>query len=356
MPRQADKKKKATFKYNYYDETGKRRCKTFTASTKAKARRLSEVWEAEHLDDDKHAPMTVLCALKAYIDNKEPVLSPSSVRGYRQVVSSRIKSKDIANIDVYALTLSDVQKWVNSEVIDKLSPKSVKCHYALFKAAVKPFNKRIDWESVALPQMQKFQSHTPTDDEIKTLLDYTRKQSDPTLYRAILLTAFGPLRRSEVCAITADDINGNAVTINKAVVQSDGGAWVTKPPKTADSVRTIVYPNFVIKELEGVTGRLVECNPNALVRRFERALKFAKLPHFRYHDLRHYGASIMMYMDGVSQRTIENRGGWSRNSPVLKQIYQNTLADKERKETEKINAYFSQFEAKNEATNATNKQ
>lgn len=339
------KKKNAHYKYNYYDADGKRHCKTFTAPTKAKARQLSEEWEDEYLNGDKRVSMTVLNALNAYIDGKAPVLSPSTVRSYRGVASARFEGRPIADIDVSDLTLSDVQKWVNSEVTDDLSPKSVKDHFSLLRSATKPMTHRIDWDAIALPQQRKFQGHTPTDAEIRQLLDYTRRQSDPTLYRAILLTAFGPLRRSEVCALTNKDIRGNAVTIDKALVRNDAGGWEIKTTKTIDSTRVIIYPDFVIRELSGISDRIVSCNPDALARRFERALKFAKLPHFRFHDLRHYGASIMMYMDGVSQRTIENRGGWSRNSPILRRIYQNTLADKEKAETEKINSYFSQFEA-----------
>lgn len=340
------KKKSATYKYNYYDENHKRRCKTFSAPTKAKARRLSEEWEDEYLNGDKHVSTTVLSALNTYIDSKAPVLSPSTVRSYRGVVSARIEGKPIADIAVSDLTLSDIQKWVNSEVMDNLSPKSVKDHFSLLRSATKAMTRRIEWDSIALPQPRRYQGHTPTDAEIRKLLDYTRQQSDPTLYRVILLTAFGPLRRSEVCALTNKDIRGNAVTINKALVRNDAGGWEIKSTKTIDSTRTIIYPDFVIRELSGISDRIVSCNPDALARRFERALKFAKLPHFRFHDLRHYGASIMAYMDGVSQRTIENRGGWSRNSPVLKRIYQNTLTDKEAAETETINAYFSRFEAK----------
>lgn len=339
------KKKNAHYKYNYYDADGKRHCKTFTASTRAKARQLSEEWEDEYLNGNKRVPTTVLSALNAYIDGKAPVLSPSTVRSYRGVVSARFENRPISDIDVSDLTLSDVQKWVNGEVTDNLSPKSVKDHFSLLRSATKPMTRRLDWDAVALPQQRKFQGHTPTDAEIRQLLDYTRQQSDPTLYRAILLTAFGPLRRSEVCALTNKDIRGNAVTIDKALVRNDAGGWEIKSTKTIDSTRIIIYPDFVIRELSGISDRIVSCNPDALARRFERALKFAKLPHFRFHDLRHYGASIMMYMDGVSQRTIENRGGWSRNSPILRRIYQNTLADKEKAETEKINSYFSQFEA-----------
>lgn len=351
----ANKRKSATFKYNYYDSDGKRHCKTFSAPTRAKARQLAEAWEIDHLDGKKEVQTTVLEAVNAYIDNKAPVLSPSTVRSYKGVVKTRIEEKPIASIKLPDLTLSDVQKWINSEVTDNLSSKSVKDHLSLLRSATKADARRVDWDSLALPQPRRFQGHTPTDAEIQQLLDYTHGQSDPTLYRAILLTAFGPLRRSEVCALTVEDISGNMITINKAMVKTESDTWAIKSTKTADSTRTIIYPDFVIRELSEITDKIVPCNPDALARRFERALKFAKLPHFRFHDLRHYGASIMMYMSGVSQRTIENRGGWSVNSPVLKRIYQNTIEDKQRAETEIINSYFSRFEAKTEAKNATSK-
>ena len=338
-------KKKIIQKYNYYDAEGKRRCKTFTAyGDKELALKVAEFEMT--LPKEGVPSMTILAAVNAYIDGKAPVLSPSTVRSYKGIVSARIENDKIASLYTRSLTLQDVQDWINREVMDNLSPKTVKDHTALLRSATKPYT-FFDWDKLTLPQPKKYQGHTPNDDEIKTLIEYTRKQSDPTLYRAILLTTFGPLRRSEVCAITDKDIKGNDITIDKAVVRSDTGAWITKSTKTMDSTRTITYPDFVIKELKGITGRIVQCNPDALARRFERAVKFAKLPHIRFHDLRHYGASIMMYL--VSQHTIESRGGWSTNSPVLRKIYQNTLKDKEREETEKINEYFKKFEAKAEA-------
>lgn len=64
---------------------------------------------------------------------------------------------------------------------------------------------------------------------------------------------------------------------------------------------------------------------------FKKALDRSGLPHFRFHDLRHYQASILHAM-GVPDKYIMERGGWKTDS-TLKNIYQHTMSDK-RKEVE----------------------
>lgn len=327
-----------TYKLNYYDETGRRRGKTFTARTKTLAHEKAEEWIKYNLTG-KRASMTVSKYILKYIQDREPVLSPSTVRSYKGVLRI-IETQPIGDILTPSLTLTDVQRWVNSMVMDNLSPKTVKGRYTLLKSALSG-QCDIDFNDVVLPQQKKYIGHTPTDEEIKKLIEYTKKQQDPTLYRSILLSAFGLLRRSETCALTSDDIKGNQITINKALVQNEAGEWVIKPTKTVESTRVITYPDFVIDALKGVDGRIIDCNPNALVRRFERALKFAKLPKFRYHDLRHYGASIMHSL-GVPDIYIMQRGGWSTDY-VMKRIYINSLSDEQKRQTEIVNKHFSEL-------------
>lgn len=320
-----------TYKLNYYDETGKRRGKTFTARTKTLAHEKAEEWVKSNLKGNKRSS-TVSQDILRYINEREPVLSPSTVRSYKGVLGI-IENQPIGDIITASLTLSDVQKWVNTMVMDNLSPKTVKDRYMLLKSATK-----CDLD-VVLPQQKRYIGHTPTDEEIKKLIEYTKGQSDKTLYRAILLTAFGPLRRSETCAITDQDINGNQITINKALVQDEDGAWVIKTTKTVGSTRVITYPQTVIEALKGVEGRIVDCNPNALVRRFERALKFAKLPHFRFHDLRVYGASSMHSLN-VPDIYVMQRGGWSTDY-VMRQVYFRAMSDEQQRQNEIINDHFS---------------
>lgn len=50
------------------------------------------------------------------------------------------------------------------------------------------------------------------------------------------------MRRSEICALTVEDISGDLVSINKAVVQDENKNWITKTTKTTSSTREIVIP------------------------------------------------------------------------------------------------------------------
>ena len=332
-----EKKKSYTFKIAYYDSDGKRRGKTFSAPTRKEARIKASEWELHHKLKEKPS-VCVLEALNAHIDNKAPVLSPSTVRSYRNIVKTCIESEPIGAIPISDLTQTDIQAWINS-FVGKQSPKTIIDHYALFKAAVIAVDRSFDFSLITLPQKEKHAGFTPSDAQIKKLIEYTKNQERPDLYRAVMLCSFGLLRRSEVCAITSDDIHGNCIDINKAMVKDDVGAWVIKQTKTIESTRTIEYPAFVIAELKGIEGRLIPVNPDALSRRFERALRFAGLPHFGMHAMRRYGASILHALN-VPDLYIRQRGGWSTDA-VMKQIYINEIDEEKRKQTDKINAHFA---------------
>ena len=56
---------------------------------------------------------------------------------------------------------------------------------------------------------------------------------------------------------------------------------------------------------------------------------------FRFHDLRHYSASIM-HAIGILDQYIMARGGWKTDT-VLKAVYRNVINDEQKKFTDKIN-------------------
>ncbi len=331
------KKKSATYKIAYKDETGRRRGKTFSAPTRREAKRKAEDWIMDNLEDGK--PIISLSdALQRYLDSKAAVLSPSTLRSYEGIQKNHFGS--IGSTPIGRLTKADVQAWISGLVLDGLSPKTVKNCYGLLSAVL--VQNDIQPPKVQLPQQRQFENYCPSDTDIAVLLDQIRRDGDGELLRAVLLAAFGPCRRSEVCALTASDVKENVVYINKALVKDSSGTWVIKQPKTPGSTRRIVYPDFVIAELSGISDRLIPHTPDYIGDKFRKTLKRAGLPPFRFHDLRHYGASIMMYM-GISQKMIEKRGGWAAGSPILRRTYQNTIDEEAQKEIIRINEHFERF-------------
>ena len=70
-------------------------------------------------------------------------------------------------------------------------------------------------------------------------------------------------------------------------------------------------------------ARLIRINPDALRTSFVRTLEKPRLPRFRFHDLRHFGASML---SGYDDRYVEAYGGWEPGSDIMKRNYQ-TLID-----------------------------
>ena len=343
----ARKVEKKVQKYNYYDAEGKRKCKTFTAYGDKELALKIAAFELS-LPKNKDASKTTLEAVEGYIDSRRPVLSPVTIKQYESIQHTHIENDTIASIHLPDLSVSVLQAWVNYLVEKGAKPKTIKNCFGLLKAAIKMYDKDVCLDDVRLPQPIRYNGYTPGDSEVQTFIQYI-KEKDRDLYIATLLAAFGPMRRSEICALTSDDIKGSSVSVHRAKVPGPGEIWITKEtPKTDASNRTIIYPDFVAKELKGISGDVISCTPTAITKRFQAQIKKAGLPHCRFHDLRHYGASIMHAM-GVPDVYIVQRGGWSSDY-VMKRVYRDALDEEQKKQTANINDHFSKLiEAKSEA-------
>lgn len=212
-----------------------------------------------------------------------------------------------------------------------LSPKTIK-NYLLFLSAVFRFS-GIQMPKVDVIQTEIPDLYIPTDHEIKILIQSVK---DTPLYVPVLLAAFGPLRRGEICALRLDDFDGNVVHVRRAV-SNDGKNLIIKSPKTRLSNRFIDLPGFVVDAVH--TYGLPELTPDQISARFPHALTRADLPLFRFHDLRHWCVSTL-HAQGVSDASIMRRGGWSTDA-TLKRVYRHTLADQDAIQNKRANDHFS---------------
>lgn len=320
--------------YDYTDENGKKHYKSFTAPTKSQAKALANDWRA-HRDDRKPDDMTVSEMVEKYIDLKENVLSPATIRGYRAMRKNRF-SGEFGRTPIDSLTNRMVQLWV-SDLSLLLCPKSVRNAHGLLSAALETFYPEFRLKTT-LPAKKRPDLYCPSDDDVKTLLKHIHGTD---LEIAVLLAAFGPLRRGEICALTDKDVKGNVIRVSKSMVQNSDREWIIKQPKTYGSYRDVEFPSFVIDKISGRKGSIANANPEQITNRFCRAIKKTDLPHFRFHDLRHYSASIM-HAIGVPDQYILERGGWSSDN-VMKTVYRNVISLEEKKQTKKINSHFDKL-------------
>lgn len=309
------------------DKDGKKRYKSFTAHTKKQAEYLA----AEYAAKKKHSAVamddrTLSEAYARYIEIKQNTLSPTTVVEYTRSASRDFP--ELMPLKLSKITQEAVQSAVNV-MSESHSPKSVRNAHGLLSAVLRMFAPDIHLNT-RMPQSVKPEIYVPTEAEVEQLVDFIKGTE---MMKAVLLAAFGSLRRSEVCALTADDIQGDIVYVNKAMVWAKTKEWVLKPPKSKAGFREVTMPDFVIEQLVPKEGqnRIVCLVPTTITNFFNRDLKRAGMPHFRFHDLRHYQASILHAM-GIPDKYIMERGGWKTDS-TLKNIYQHTMSDK-RKEIE----------------------
>ena len=149
------------------------------------------------------------------------------------------------------------------------------------------------------------------------------------------------MRRGEICALEYDDISGTRVHVQRSMVMDENRQYVIKQPKSYAGDRFIDYPEFIIDKIPKAQapGRITDLNPNMITQRFNHVLKHA---HFRFHDCRHYCASIM-HAIGVPDAYIMERGGWGSDA-VLKNVYRHTIDDKRSQMTNKTNSYFESMQ------------
>lgn len=92
-----------------------------------------------------------------------------------------------------------------------------------------------------------------TDEEISLIWSTPHR-----MQLAALIMLYCGLRRGEVLALTAEDIDTKAklLTVNKAI-RFDGNKPVMVAPKTASGVRVVPIPNIITPYFENFTGRIL---------------------------------------------------------------------------------------------------
>ena len=143
----------------------KKHYKSFTAPTRQEAKYLAAQWKAGKAEK-KPARITLYEAVERYIDAKEGVLSPSTIRSYRKMQECRMR--DIGRIWLDELNSTDIQIWI-SDLSKNLSPKYVRNIYGLLAATVDMFAPDLTLK-VTMPEKKKPDLYCPSDDDVKKLL------------------------------------------------------------------------------------------------------------------------------------------------------------------------------------------
>ena len=243
-------------------------------------------------------------ALEDYVRLNKNVFSPRTAKEY-------LRSKDAELLcfrdkNIWDITERDMQQFVNDYAANH-APKTTKDLYTRVLAIIHTVNKHAEFD-INLPERAKPNVTIPSDDDIKAIYDIIKgtKMEIP-----FLLAMTGSLRRGEISALTKADLRPNGVYVWRDMVESVDGWVLKKKPKTSDSVRTALLPEFVLNKLRAVEGdRLCNMNPNTITGNWNRTLHRHNLPYVRFHDLRHYWVS-KAHAEKMPDSYVMANGGWS---------------------------------------------
>lgn len=176
--------------------------------------------------------------------------------------------------------------------------------------------------STTLPQKVKNEPYTPSQEDVKRILEAVRG----TEYEVPITLACYGMRRSEICALRPEDIDGDIVHINKAMVQDEKKEWVIKTTKTVESTRSIIIPEELAGKIQA-KGYVYKGHPGGITKHLEKVEDKLGIPRFPLHKLRHYFASQMSAL-GVPEADILKMGGWETDH-VMKSVYRHSMMEKE---------------------------
>lgn len=289
---------------------GKNKYKSVTAPTKKECM-LKAAAVLNKKNKDASDP-SVKEMVQKYIDIKEPVLSPSTIREY-----IRIYKHDFPPL--YDFRLSDLNNVSLQSFVSSLnkSPKTIANIYRLLIAAVGMYSDRK--YSVTLPRIQEPNRTVATEEQIQLLLN----NADYEMQKAILLGACS-LRRGEICALKYEDIKDGVIFVHADLVHDKNNGWLYKDhAKTPESTRFVNIPRDIITYLGTGDGYVVNYpNPNALTQSFSH-LRDRLGINISLHSLRRFYASIC-HAIGIPEKYVMKQGGW-KSRAVLEKSYQHTL-------------------------------
>ncbi len=286
------------------------------------------------LQQAKPDSMTLGAAIDKYIELKTPVLSPSTITGYKRIRKNLMQ--DLMGISLKSITQEKIQRSVNTMSKDH-SPKTVRNAHGLLSAVLDQYRPEMRLRTT-LPQKQKKEISIPTEDEMSVIL---KNCVGTRMELPIMLAMWLGLRASEIRGLTWDSVQGDYIHIKQAVVLDEAGRETVKTTKTVSGDRYIKAPRYILDLIERqprIDDHIVQMTGQAMYKAFSRLCEKWGLRHFRFHDLRHASASVSLML-GVPDKYSMRRMGHSTDN-MLKTTYQHTLRQKEDQYADEINRYF----------------
>lgn len=261
-----------------------------------------------------NVPTDTLKALcEAYKATRSNICSPSTLKGYATLI--RCLPEPYASMKAKDITAKKLQELTN-EYAATHSPKSTANMLNFIQAVLKEND--VQLRAPTLPKNIKEEPYIPTPEEVGRIFE----RISGTKYEVPIYLATMGLRRSEICALRMEDLDGCVLTIRRALVPDEHSKLVEKSTKTAKSTRVIKIPPE-LADLIRQQGYFYNGHPELITRTLKEVQEELGIKHFTLHKLRHFFASYMMQC-GFTQKQIQGEVGWS-TMYTMTELYQHMM-------------------------------
>lgn len=357
------KNKSGTWSAKVYvgrDDKGKKIIKSITMPTQKEVKEAARKLEQAIADktENEYTSMKFSDYADEWLNSNRKLLASTTMRGYKIQVEAHFKPY-FGKKRVNQITDMMVRNYL-SEKLETLSGTTVRKHFftlsRILQDALKGKNPCI---GIKPPQNDEFKPNVPTEEEFDQIYQAFKAISNED-EAIILLAGWCGLRRGEIFALKWDDINAaeGTIRIDQAMsLEEDGYDFVEKDPKSRNGFRTIAVPEYLIelfadikrnkhkfrrckkfgRQLPDISHFVFQQDPQSFTGKYFRTLDEQQLPRVRFHDLRHYHASLM-YKNNVPDQYAASRLG--HDVWVLKRVYQHLGLKEEKEIDDKIRDMF----------------
>ena len=281
-----------------------------------------------------------------YILNRNSVLSPSTIRGYKAIRKGRFQLAMGRTIS--SISDAEWQAFCNMEA--KLcSAKTLKNAWGLISSVISSSTGK-DAPKVKLPQIVPKERPFLEPEHIRPFIKAVRG----TNVEIPALLALSSLRRSEIMALKWDniDFDRKIIKVSGAAVYDENNALIEKEEnKNRASARTV--PIMIdelydaLKKAKEDSAPIVDCSPNTLRDRINSICKANGFPLVGVHGLRHSFVSLAYHLK-VPEKIVMDIGGWS-DYQTMRKIYTHISRSDVAKYTKDFEIFFSSENANKNA-------
>jgi len=311
------------------------RYKTWNGETKRvtkrgfKTRKEAAAWERElHMKKGGSCAVPFRVFSEMYIENVSARIKDSTLETKTNIINMHLVPY-FGNMIISDITTKDVMHWQN-EMMTTINPRTGKPYTksflktihnqlsAMFNHAVKFYGLKQNPAGIVgnMGSEKEIKTKIWTLEQYMTFADVMMDK--PMSFCCFEILYWCGLRLGEMLALTPGDINffSKTISVTKTYRRSKGVDYITSP-KTPKSVRNVIMPDFLCRELKeylqmnshiASDERMFPVTKAYIEHEMKRGWLDGNLPQIRIHDLRHSHVSLLINI-GYSAVAIADRMG-----------------------------------------------